>query len=46
MIVKFLSQYVFEVHDGWGRIYTGNLKGHGSNDWIYLDRLNVTEVFK
>src|SRR5699024_4156426 len=38
--------YIFEVHDGWGRIYTGNKSGHGSNDWIYLDRLNVTEVFK
>ena len=38
--------YIFEVHNGWGRIYTGNKTGHGSNDWIYLDRLNVTEVFK
>ena len=38
--------YIYEVHNGWGRIYTGNLKGHGSNDWIWLDRLNVTEVFK
>src|SRR5699024_9928042 len=38
--------YIFEVHNGWGRIYTGNKSGHGSNDWIYLDRLNVTEVFK
>ena len=38
--------YIFEVHDGWGRIYTGNLKGKGSNDWIWLDRLNVTEVYK
>ena len=33
--------YVFEVHDGWGRIYTGNLTGRGSNDWIWLGRLNV-----
>ena len=33
--------YIFEVHDGWGRIYTGNLTGHGSNDWIWLGRLNV-----
>ena len=38
--------YIFEVHNGWGRIYTGNKSGHGSNDWIWLDRLNVTEVFK
>lgn len=33
--------YIFEVHDGWGRIYTGNLTGRGSNDWIWLGRLNV-----
>ena len=33
--------YIFEVHNGWGRIYTGNLTGHGSNDWIWLDRLIV-----
>ena len=33
--------YIFEVHNGWGRIYTGNLIGHGSNDWIHLDRLIV-----
>ena len=33
--------YIFEVHNGWGRIYTGNLTGHGSNDWIWLGRLNV-----
>ena len=38
--------YIFEVHNGWGRIYTGNKTGHGSNDWIYLERLNVTQVFK
>ena len=33
--------YIFEVHNGWGRIYTGQLNGHGSNDWIWLDRLIV-----
>ena len=33
--------YIFEVHNGWGRIYTGQLTGHGSNDWIWLDRLIV-----
>lgn len=33
--------YIFEVHNGWGRIYTGNLTGRGSNDWIWLGRLNV-----
>lgn len=38
--------YIFEVHNGWGRIYTGNLKGHGSNDWIWLGRLQVTKNFK
>ena len=32
--------YVFEVHDGWYRIYTGNLTGHGSNDWIWGGRVN------
>lgn len=37
--------FVFEVHDGWGRIYRGELTGKGSNDWIHLDRLNVTKVF-
>ena len=31
--------YVFEVHDGWYRIYTGNLTGHGSNDWIWGGRV-------
>ena len=33
--------YIFEVHGNWGRIYTGRLNGHGSNDWIHLDRLIV-----
>ena len=33
--------YIFEVHENWGRIYTGRLNGHGSNDWIHLDRLIV-----
>ena len=32
--------YVFEVHDGWYRIYTGSLTGHGSNDWIWGGRVN------
>ena len=31
--------YVFEVHDGWYRIFTGNLTGHGSNDWIWGGRV-------
>lgn len=38
--------YIFEVHNGWGRIYTGNLKGHGSNDWIWLGRMYVYDIFK
>lgn len=38
--------YIFEVFDGWGRIYTGNLIGKGSNDWIWLGRLQVNKVFK
>lgn len=37
--------YIFEVHEGWGRIYTNKLKGKGSNDWIHMDRVTVTEVF-
>lgn len=38
--------YIFETHNGWGRIYTGAKSGKGSNDWIWLERLKVTEVFK
>lgn len=38
--------YIFEVHNGWGRIYTGNLTGYGSNDWIWLDRLQVQYIYK
>lgn len=38
--------YIFEVHKGWGRIYTGNLNGKGSNDWIWLGRLIVKTIFK
>ena len=37
--------FIFEVHNGWGRIYRGELTGKGSNDWIHLDRLDVTKVF-
>ena len=37
--------FIFEVHNGWGRIYRGELTGEGSNDWIHLDRLDVTKVF-
>ena len=33
--------YIFEVHDGWARIYTGRRTGKGSNEWVYLDRVNV-----
>ncbi|ARQ07275.1 Putative cell wall hydrolase LytN [Macrococcoides canis] len=38
--------YIFEIHNGWGRIYTGNLTGKGSNDWIWLGRMKVNKVFK
>ncbi|TDM15689.1 CHAP domain-containing protein [Macrococcus bovicus] len=38
--------YIFEVHDGWGRIYTGKTSGPGSNDWIWLGRMNVIKVYK
>lgn len=37
--------FIYEVHNSWGRIYMGELTGKGSNDWIHLDRLNVTQVF-
>src|SRR5699024_6728452 len=30
---------VFEVHVDWYRIYTGNLTGRGSNDWIWGGRV-------
>lgn len=38
--------HIFEVHNGWGRIFTGNLTGQGSNRWIWLGRLNVNKVYK
>lgn len=38
--------YIFEVHNGWGRIYTGNLTGNGSNEWIWLGRLQVQYIYK
>lgn len=38
--------YIFETHDGWGRIYTGESSGKGSNDWIWLERLTIDKVFK
>lgn len=38
--------YIFETYNGWGRIYTGNSKGKGSNRWIYLERLRINQVYK
>lgn len=38
--------FIYEVHNGWGRIYTGNLTGQGSNRWIWLGRLNVIYINK
>lgn len=38
--------YIFEIYNGWGRIYTGNASGHGSNDWIWLGRVKITQNFK
>lgn len=38
--------YIFETCNGWGRIYTGNSKGTGSNRWIYLERLRINQVYK
>lgn len=38
--------YIFEQHKGWGRIYTGESKGKGSNDWVWLGRVKPTKVFK
>lgn len=38
--------YIFQVAgNGWGKIYTSRTSGNGSNDWIWLERLNVTQVF-
>ena len=37
--------FIFQVVNGWGKIYTSKTSGNGSNDWIWLERLNVTEVF-
>lgn len=36
--------YIFEVMDGWGRIYTHKETGNGSNRWIWLERLKPTEI--
>lgn len=38
--------YVFEVHQGWCRIYTSNTSGAGSNRWVWHERIKVTEVYK
>lgn len=38
--------YIFETHKGWGRIYTGNATGKGSNEWIWLGRLQVDDIYK
>ena len=38
--------YVFEQHMGWCRIYTGDLKGNGSNRWVWHERIIPTEVYK
>lgn len=37
--------YIFEVHNGWCRIYTSNVKGQGSNRWIWNERINITKVY-
>lgn len=37
--------YIFETHDGWGRIYTGEAKGEGSNRWIWLGRVAITKTY-
>ena len=38
--------YVFEQHMGWCRIYTGDLKGNGSNRWVWHERIIPVEVYK
>ena len=38
--------YVFEQFKGWCRIYTGDLKGNGSNRWVWHERIIPTEVYK
>ena len=34
--------FIYEVHEGWGRIYTGSTDPNqrGSNEWIHLDMMN------
>lgn len=38
--------YVYESHDGWLRIYTGERTGYGSNRWIYGARFIPRTTFK
>jgi N-acetylmuramoyl-L-alanine amidase CwlA len=38
--------YVYEIHDGWCRIYTGSRSGKGSNRWVWGERIIVTKVYK
>ncbi|GGA99536.1 N-acetylmuramoyl-L-alanine amidase [Macrococcus hajekii] len=38
--------YIFETHNGMGRIYTGDLTGKGANDWVKLDQIKIEKVYK
>ena len=38
--------YIFETHKEYGRIYTAATTGKGSNEWVHLDRVQVTKVYK
>lgn len=38
--------YIFETLNGWGKIYTGSNVGADGNLWVYLDRVNITKVYK
>lgn len=38
--------FIYEIHNGWGRIYTGAKSGYGSNRWVYLGRFIPTYVYK
>lgn len=38
--------WVYECHLGWCRIFSPDLTGHGSNRWVWNERIKVTKVFK
>lgn len=38
--------YIYETHEGWGRIFTSRTSGDKSNRWIWLERMIPMEIFK